>query len=104
MKTPKNIEDTNETAFDVLGTINEVTVSPFFKDKTMQRLFAETEETVATGFGWFSPKLQFATLVCIIIMNVFGVIQLTKSTYSENVSEFASAYQLSQESQSSLFN
>jgi hypothetical protein len=104
MKTPKDIENTIEATFDVIDSINKVNVSPFFKDKAMQRLFAEKEETVSTGFNWFTPKLQFATLICILIVNVFGIMQLTKTTYSENVSEFASSYELSQEIQSSLFN
>jgi hypothetical protein len=104
MKTPKDIENNIEATFDVLDNINKENVSPFFKDKIMQRLFAEKEETVSVGFGWFTPKLQFATLVCIVIVNVFGIMQLTKTAYSENVAEFANTYQLSQDAQSSLFN
>ncbi|MBC8754523.1 hypothetical protein H2O64_07550 [Kordia sp. YSTF-M3] len=104
MKTPKNIEHTKETAFDVLDDIKKVNVSPFFKDKTMQRLFAEKEEIAPASIGWFTPKLQFATLICVLVINVFGILQLTNSTYNENVAEFASAYELSQDAKPSLFN
>ncbi len=104
MKKPKDINEHIETTFDTLNSIKEVKVSPFFKDKTMQRLFAEKEETVSTGFGWFTPKLQLATLICVLIINVVGLLQLTKTEYNANVSEFANAYELSQESEPSLFN
>ncbi|QHI38870.1 hypothetical protein IMCC3317_42700 [Kordia antarctica] len=104
MKTPKDIENTIEATFDVLEDIHKVNVSPFFKDKTLQRLFSEKEETVSAGFGWFTPKIQFATLICILIINVFGIMQLTKTTYNEGVSEFANVYELSQDTQSSVFN
>jgi hypothetical protein len=104
MKTPKDIKHTTEANFDVIDQIKEVKVSPFFKDKTMQRLFAEKEEIAPVSFGWFTPKLQFATLVCIVIINVVGILQLTKTTYTDNVAEFANAYELLQNGQSSLFN
>ncbi|WP_430409054.1 hypothetical protein [Kordia sp.] len=104
MKTPEEINKDIEATFDVLENINEVNVSPFFKDKTMQRLFAEKEEIVSTSFGWFTPKLQLATLVCILIVNVFGILQLTKTEYNDSISEFANAYELSQETQPSVFN
>lgn len=104
MKTPKDINEHVEAAFDTLDTIKEVNVSPFFKDKTMQRLFTEKEETVSTGFGWFTPKLQLATLICVLIINIVGLWQLTKTEYNTNVSEFAKAYELSQDAQPSLFN
>ena len=104
MKTSKDIEQNIEATFDVLNTIDEANVSPFFKDKTMQRLFSEKEEAVPTGFSWFTPKLQLATLICVLIVNVFGIMQLTKTEYNDSVSEFANAYELSQDTQSSLFN
>lgn len=104
MKKSKDIENTIEATFDVLDTINDVNVSPFFKDKTMQRLFTKEEEAVATGYSWFTPKLQFATLVCIVIINALGILQLTKASYTDSITEFANSYELSQDEQSSLFN
>lgn len=104
MKTSKDIEKNIEATFDVLDTINDVKVSPFFKDKTMQRLFAEKEETTPVGFGWFTPKLQLATLVCILIINVFGIYKMTKTEYDSNITEFAKLYELSGNEQPSLFN
>ncbi len=104
MKTPKDIEKNIEATFDVLSTIEEVNVSPFFKDKTMQRLFSEKEETAATSFGWFTPKLQLATFVCVLLINVFGIYQMTKTEYDENISQFATMYELGEGESQSLFN
>ncbi|MEM6717835.1 MAG: hypothetical protein AAF611_00835 [Bacteroidota bacterium] len=104
METSKNIKKKIETTFDVLDTINDVNVSPFFKDKTLQRLYAEKEEVTTAGFGWFTPKLQLATLICILIINVFGIYQMTKTEYDSNITEFAKLYELSGNQQPSLFN
>ena len=78
-----------------MDAIETVNVSPFFKDKTMQRLFAEKEETT-TVWNWFTPKLQLATLVCVVVLNVIAFPKLDDATsYDENVSEFAESYGLS---------
>ncbi|MGH1384221.1 hypothetical protein [Kordia sp.] len=104
MQTPKDIEKNIEATFNVLDTMNEVKVSPFFKDKTMQRLFSEKKETIPTGFSWFTPKLQLATLVCVLLVNVFGIYQMTKTEYDTNISNFATMYELGEDSKPSLFN
>ncbi|MFK7750715.1 MAG: hypothetical protein AB8B65_20150 [Kordia sp.] len=104
MKRPKDINQKIEATFDVLNTIDEVSVSPFFKDKTMQRLFSEKEETVSAGFSWFTPKIQLVTLVCVLIINVFGVYQMTKTEYDTNISDFATMYELGEDSKASLLN
>ncbi|WP_046758028.1 hypothetical protein [Kordia jejudonensis] len=104
MNTANNKNTPIDDAFEVLETIKAVQVSPFFKDKTMQRLFSEKEEVVSTGFGWFTPKLQFATLICILVINSIGFWQLSTTEYNTHISEFASAYELSQEEQASLFD
>ncbi|AXG71842.1 hypothetical protein KORDIASMS9_04100 [Kordia sp. SMS9] len=104
MNKPKDINQKIDATFDVLNTIDAVNVSPFFKDKTMQRLFSEKEETVATGFSWFTPQLQLATLVCVLLINVFGIYQMTKTEYNENISEFATMYELNEGENQSLFN
>ncbi|WP_298518345.1 hypothetical protein [uncultured Kordia sp.] len=104
MKIPKDIQENIDTTFDVIDTINEVKVSPFFRDKTMQRLFSEKEEAVSTGFGWLSPKLQLATFVCVLLINIFGIYQLNKTEYDNNISDFATMYELGAEESPSLFN
>lgn len=104
MEKTKNIQENIDATLNVLDTINEVKVSPFFKDKTIQRLFSEQEETVPSGFSWLSPKLQLATFVCVLLVNIFGIYQLTKTEYDNNISDFATMYELGESENPSLFN
>ncbi len=94
MDTGRNLQNQIDETLHVLDNIESVNVSPFFKDKTMNVLFAEKEE-VQTGWSWFTPKLQLATLACVVILNVMAFTKLEEtSTYEENVSEFAETYGL----------
>lgn len=95
MESDRNIETQINETFNVLERMETVNVSPFFKDKTMNVLFAE-KEVVQTGWSWFTPKLQLTTLACVVILNVLAFTKLEEtSTYEENVSAFASSYGLS---------
>lgn len=102
MDTDRNIQNKINETFNVLESMETVNVSPFFKDKTMNVLFAE-KEVVQTGWNWFTPKLQLATLLCVVVLNVIAFTKLEEtSTYEENVSEFASSYGLSTSDDDSL--
>jgi len=103
METDKNIQNKIDSAFDAIDTIETVNVSPFFKDKTMQRLFTEKEETTAV-WNWFTPKLQLATLACVVILNVVTFTQLKTSSYDENLNKFAETYGLSTSTETSFLN
>ncbi|NMH86699.1 hypothetical protein [Flavivirga algicola] len=103
MEINKNIEDKVKDTLSAVDTIEAVKVSPFFKDKTMQKLFTEKEEVPLIG-TWFSPKLQLATLVCFIVLNILAFTQLDDNKYDEDISEFAETYGLSSGSDTSLFN
>tara|TARA_R110002096_G_scaffold435414_1_gene660678 strand:- start:1344 stop:1661 length:318 start_codon:yes stop_codon:yes gene_type:complete len=95
MKTNKDIQDKIDGAFEALDAMETVNVSPFFKDKTMNVLFAEKKEK-QTAWNWFTPKLQLATLVCVVVLNVVTFTKLEDaSSYDENLSEFAESYGLS---------
>ena len=95
METNKNIQNKIDGAFEALDAMETVNVSPFFKDKTMNVLFAEKKEK-QTAWNWFTPKLQLATLVCVMVLNVIAFTKLENaSSYDENVSAFASSYGLS---------
>ena len=95
MDTERNIQHKINDTFDALDSMKPVNVSPFFKEKTMHVLFAE-KEVMQTGWSWFTPKLQLATLVCVVVLNVIAFTKLEEtSTYEENVSEFAESYGLS---------
>jgi hypothetical protein len=95
METNNNIQNKIDSTFEALDAIETVHVSPFFKDKTMQRLFKE-KEVEQKAWSWFTPKLQLATLVCVVFLNVIAFTKLEdSSTYEENVSTFAESYGLS---------
>lgn len=104
MNTKKHKENNIEDTFKVLDSIEEVKVSPFFKDKTMQRLFAAEEVEEKPVFGWFTPKVQLATLVCVLILNVIVFSKFSQSDYASGVNEFAETYGLSTEHTTSLIN
>ncbi|GGZ82823.1 hypothetical protein [Algibacter mikhailovii] len=94
METNKNIQDKIDSTFEAFDAIETVNVSPFFKDKTMQVLFAE-KEVKQVAWSWFTPQLQLATLVCLVVLNVIAFTKLeASSSYDENVSVFAESYGL----------
>ncbi|WP_445956438.1 hypothetical protein [Yeosuana sp.] len=104
MKTNKDIQSKVQETFEALDVFQEVKVSPFFKDKTMQRLFSEKEEK-QLGWSWFTPKLQLATLVCFVVLNVLALRQYSENKYDTNINEFAETYGLqTTETEISLFN
>ena len=103
METNKNIQHKIERTLEAMDTIETVNVSPFFKGKTMNRLFAEKEEQ-QTIWSWFTPNLQLATLVCISVLNIVAFTKLKETKYDENVSQFAETYGLSTNTTTSLLN
>ncbi|WP_308993037.1 hypothetical protein QLS71_011125 [Mariniflexile litorale] len=103
METNKDIQNKIDSTLNVIDAIETANVSPFFKDKTMQRLFTEKEEIVTTR-NWFSPKLQLATLSCVVILNVIAFTQIKASSYDENINEFADTYGFSTSTETSFLN
>lgn len=103
METHRDIQKQIDNTFDVVNSIEPVNVSPFFKDKTMQRMFAEEEEKQIVG-AWFTPKLQLATLVCVVVINIMAFSQLKTTTYDDNIAEFAESYGISTDSDTSILN
>lgn len=103
MDTDRNIQNKINSTINSVETIETVQVYPFFKDKTMQRLFAE-KEVQKSAWAWFTPKLQLATLVCLVVLNVFAFSTMNKSTYNENVNAFAETYGLSTDTETTILN
>ena len=94
MNTKDNIQKKVEAAFNTIESIEEVKVSPFFKDKTMQRLFSEKED-IRTAWSWFTPKLQLATLACIVVLNIMAFTQTDTEVNEDTIEDFATTYELS---------
>ena len=101
METNKDIQNKIDEAFNAIDAIETVNVPPFFKDKTMQLLFAEKEETT-TVWSWFTPKWQLASLVVIIALNIVALNEVSTSKYDESIDDFAQAYGLNSTSETTL--
>ena len=99
MNTKKNMTDKVEELLKSAGNINEVKVSPFFKDKTLDRMFAANEELPSSGFSWFTPKLQWAALVIIFLANSYVLYNANQNNYNEKLDQFAETYQLNNSTQ-----
>jgi len=103
MESNKSIQEKIDNTFKAAQAIEPVSVSPFFKDKTMQRMFSEKEEE-KVAWSWFSPKLQLATLACVVVINVIAFTQVNKTSYDENINQFAESYGLITSDSNSLLN
>jgi hypothetical protein len=104
MKTNINMNKKIHDILDSVESIGEVKVSPFFKEKVMHRIRNASEEVQDATWSWFTPKLQLATLVCVVVLNVLAFNNLDATTYDENVSNFAESYGLSTSTESSIIN
>lgn len=94
MDRDRNIQQKIDETLNVLESMETAKVSPFFKDKTMSVLFAEKED-LKPAWSWFTPKLQLATLACVVILNIMALANLeTDSTYEAHVTDFAESYGL----------
>jgi hypothetical protein len=104
MDTKKNIQNEVEAIINSGALIKASNVSPFFKDKTMQLLFTEKETKQSTLLSWFTPKVQLATLACVVILNVFAFTKIKETTYNDNVNQFAESYGLSTSTETFILN
>lgn len=104
MKTKTSQQENIEKTLEMGLAISKVNVSPFFKGKVLNKIFEEKQEQLQTIFPWFTPKYQFAVLVCILVLNAYALIQYDKQNYNDNISTFAQAYELSSNEDTSIFN
>ncbi|MDO5977741.1 hypothetical protein [Flavivirga spongiicola] len=103
MEINKNIKNKVDDTLNAMDGTEAVKISPFFKDRTMQKLFVEKGEEPLI-WSWFSPRLQLAALVCVIVLNVLAFVQLNSNEYDNNINEFTETYGLSSGLDTSLFN
>ena len=71
MDTNNNIVEEVKSALNSITHIQEIKTPPFFKDKTMRKLFDAKVAEEKIIFYWFTPKLQLATLVCVYYFKCF---------------------------------
>jgi hypothetical protein len=88
---------------NAVDTIQDVKVSPFLKDRILNNLTVESEETQRV-WAWFTPKFQIATLVIVVLLNVYAYKVLTSEEYNSTVEEFVDTYDFGDETYTSIFN
>ena len=93
MNKKENIAKQVDEILKMSSKINEVKLSLDFKEKVMQQLFDEKKEKQL--FSWFTPKLQFATLVVFILINSTVLFYNAQTNYDAKVNSFAETYNLS---------
>ncbi|MGV6828424.1 MAG: hypothetical protein ACWA45_03390 [Flavobacteriales bacterium] len=104
MKTTKNIAEEIQKTLDVMDVVQEMKASPFFKEKTMHKIFDAKVEVEKVFLPWFSPKLQLVTLALVVALNVLAFSQLRSTSYENNISNFAENYGLSTSSENTILN
>jgi len=104
MKNKKSIEEQIDRILEIGNSIDDVKASPFFKEKMMNRLFEESSQEENLIFPWFTPRLQLASLVCVIALNIFAFTNLDSTSYDDSINEFAESYGLLATEETSLFD
>ncbi|MBU2929677.1 hypothetical protein [Winogradskyella psychrotolerans] len=93
-----------KATIDSVESISEVKVSPFFKENVMHQIRNASEDVKDATYSWFTPKLQLATLACVVILNIMAFQNLKEATYNDNVTSFAESYGLSTSTESSILD
>lgn len=104
MEKKEHIQKKVEDTFNVLKDINIVAVDPFLKHKILQKLNKVEEKKVV--ISWFTPQLQLAAFVIVLLMNVSAIYYAFNSsevTTTSDINSFAQEYSL-QETSNSLLN
>jgi hypothetical protein len=92
-----------EATINSVDSIKAVGVSPFLKDRILNNI--NTNEAVESSiWSWFTPKLQFATLLILIMLNIYAYKALTSNDYNITVEEFVDTYNFGEETYTSIFN
>ena len=102
MKSDLDMNKKVKETFDSIESIEEVKVSPFFKEKVMHKIRNAAEDGKEATWSWFTPKFQLATLVCVVVLNIMAFNDLQETTYDENVSNFAESYGLSTSTETTI--
>ncbi len=102
MKTKEEIQNKISKAFDTLDTIENVDLSPFFKNKVLQKIQKPLVDR--NLFTWFTPQLQLAVLAIIFIVNTTAVIYSFSNQEQNNsgIETFIQEYNLDSNNSSIL--
>lgn len=106
MKTIKDKSTGKNNTLDILDSIEEVKVSPFFKNKVLNRIEQE-KEVIQPSLHWFNPQLQFASLALLICINaatIYYSFTNTETSQEEisGIESFVQEYQLDSDNNISI--
>lgn len=88
---------------NAVETIQEVKFSPFLKDRILNNLTVDKEETLKV-WSWFTPKFQLATLIVVILLNIYAYKVFASDNYNTTVEEFVDTYGFGDETYTSIFD
>ncbi len=91
-----------KATLDSVQSIDEVKVSPFLKDRILYQIGAR-EINQQSSWAWFTPKLQLATLIMFMVLNVFTYVSLNSEDYNSSIDEFTEMYGLNEDSDTPIF-
>ena len=103
MDKEKYISQEVESTFDSVNSIEKVQVSPFFKNKVLNKLYVKKEPEPLV-ISWFTPKYQLAALIFLFIFNTYALIQYNKQNYNDKITTFAQSYELTVSENESIFD
>ena len=96
MKTDKDMVAKGEDTFEVLDKINEVKISTSFKQRVFNKIAVTKKEK--TVFTWFTPQLQVAAMVVILLVNASAIVYtFSTEKQTSEVDAFAQEYNFNSE-------
>ncbi len=106
MKTIKDNNTEKNNTLDILDSIQEVKVSPFFKNKVLNKI-DQLNEVEESSLSWFSPQLQIASLALVICINVTTIYYSISNTQGSQeqisgIESFVQEYQLDSDTSISI--
>lgn len=86
------LENKIEEVFTSLDKINEVKIDASFKKEVLSNIDNATPEL--TYYNWFTPKLQIAAMVVVLLVNTLAVCHLFVNQDSASLESVAEQYSL----------
>jgi hypothetical protein len=95
MEKQSPIQTKANLAIKSLESIEDVSVSPFFKEKTLNKLF-RSSEAIKISFmeRYFTPQLQFVGLLIIVLLNGYAFYNYNSQQYDTGINKFSETFDL----------
>ena len=86
------VEDTAEQTLASLNQINEVIISDTFKNEVLSKINGTEPEIIF--YNWFTPQLQLAVMLVVLLVNTVAVYQLFSAQDNTALENFVEQYEL----------